>query len=175
DVRLKAKDSDEGSALSAHKLVLGSRSEVFKKILESDEVKTSANPVETVTLSEMTQEGLEALVEFMYSDGSMLSEKVKQHVRSLYLVADKYEILHLRDLCRDELISSLNSSNALEFLELAQIPFDKVLNDAAFNYIIRKISMIASSDEFKLFVTNNPNLSVEIMKASLCPTSIDEY
>ncbi|CAH2035905.1 unnamed protein product, partial [Thlaspi arvense] len=176
DVRLKAGDSDEGSAISAHKLILGSRSEVFKKILESDEIKTSANKVETVTLSEMKQEELEALVEFMYSDGSMMSAKGKQHVRSLYIVADKYEILHLRDLCRHELLSSLNTSNALAFLELAQIPFDEVLDDAAFNYIKANISTIASSNEFKLFVADNPHLSVEIMKASLSPTtSNNEY
>lgn len=129
--------------------------------------------METVTLSEIKQDEVEALVEFMYSDGSLLSVK-EQHVRSLYIVADKYEIMHLRDLCRYELISSLNSSNALDFLELAQIPFDKVLNDAAFNYIKTNITTIANSDEFKLFVANNPNLAVEIMKASLSQTSDNE-
>ncbi|XP_024006523.1 LOW QUALITY PROTEIN: putative BTB/POZ domain-containing protein At2g05330 [Eutrema salsugineum] len=152
----------------------GSRSEVLKKMLESDEVKTLSNQVETVILSEMKQEELVAFVEFMYSDGSLLSEKVKQHVRSLYLVADQYEILHLRDLCRDELISSLNSLNALELLELAQTPFDKVLNDAAFNFIKMNLSTIVSSDEFKLFVTNNPKLAVDIMNASLSRVSINE-
>ncbi|XP_019097596.1 PREDICTED: BTB/POZ domain-containing protein At5g48510-like [Camelina sativa] len=105
DVRLKAVNSDdEGSAISAHKLILASRSEVFKKMLESDELKTSAKQVETITLSDMKQEELEAFVEFIYSDGSMLSEKVKKHARSLYLAADKYEIPHLRDLCRTQLI-----------------------------------------------------------------------
>ncbi|CAA7048056.1 unnamed protein product [Microthlaspi erraticum] len=174
DVRLKAGDSDEDSAISVHKLILGSRSKVFRKMFESEEVKTSANDVETVTLSEMKQEELEALVEFMYSDGSLLSAKGKQHFRSLYLVADRYEVLHLRDLCRDELISFLNSSNALEVLELAQNPFDKVLNDATFNYIKKNISTIASSDEFKMFVANNPDLSVEIMSASLSLASIND-
>lgn len=143
-------------------------------MFESEEVKTSANEVETVTLYEMKQEELEALVDFMYSDGSMLSAKGKQHFRSLYLVADRYEVLHLRDLCRDELISSLNSSNALEVLELAQNPFDKVLNDAAFNYIKTNISTIASSDEFNLFVANNPDLSVEVISASLSLASIND-
>ncbi|KAG2332363.1 hypothetical protein Bca52824_003543 [Brassica carinata] len=87
--------------------------------------------------------------------------------RSLYLAADKYEIPHLRDLCRNQLRSSLNSSNALNIIELAQIPFDKALNDAAFTTIKDNISTIASSAEFKLFVVNNLILSVEIMKASL--------
>ncbi|KAG7537094.1 BTB/POZ domain [Arabidopsis suecica] len=161
DLMLKAKNSDEGSAISAHKLILASRSEVFKKMLELDEFKTSTTKhVETITLSEMKQEELEAFVEFLYSDGSMLSVNVKQHARSLYLAADKYEIPHLRDLCRAELISSLSLSNSLDILELAQIPFDKVLHDAAFSYIEKNISTIASSDDFKLFVVSNPNLAV---------------
>ncbi|CAA7028877.1 unnamed protein product [Microthlaspi erraticum] len=134
-------------------------------MLESDEVKISSEKVETVTLREMKKEELEALVEFIYSDGSVLCAKMKQHV--LYLAADKYVILHLRDLCRTELISSLNSENALDFLELAQIPFDTVINDVAFSFIITNISTIASSEKFKLFVVNNPYLAVEIMKASI--------
>ncbi|XP_019100731.1 PREDICTED: putative BTB/POZ domain-containing protein At2g40450 [Camelina sativa] len=167
DVRLKAGDSDE-SAIFAHKLFLVARSEVFKKILESDEFKASAKLVETVTLSEMKHEEVIALVEFIYSvDGSISSESLKKHVRSLFLAADKYEIPHLRDLCRNELISSLSPSNALSILELAQIPFDKALNDAAFTKIITNMSTIASGEEFKLFVVNYPTLAVEIMKASI--------
>ncbi|ESQ52761.1 hypothetical protein EUTSA_v10017581mg [Eutrema salsugineum] len=168
DVRLKAGDSDERTgAISAHKLVLVARSKVFKNILETDGCKASAN-LETVTLSEMKHEELEALVDFMYSpDGSISFESLKKHDRSLYLAADKYEIPHLRDLCRIHLISSLKSSNALDILELAQIPFDKALNDAAFTTIKNNISTIASSAEFKLFVVNHPNLSVEIMKEAL--------
>ncbi|KAF8079872.1 hypothetical protein N665_0996s0026 [Sinapis alba] len=87
-------NDDDGSSISVHKLILASRSEVFKKMLESDDVKSEAKKVETVTLSEMKKEELEALVEFMYSDGTVLSAKAKQHVRSLFLAADKYEIPH---------------------------------------------------------------------------------
>ncbi|KAJ4870429.1 putative BTB/POZ domain-containing protein [Raphanus sativus] len=167
DVFLKAGNSAEGATISAHKLVLASRSVVLKKIMESDELKASSK-LETVTFSEMKHEELETLVEFMYSvNGSISSESLKKHVRPLYLAADKYEIPHLRDICRNQLISSLNASNALNILELAQIPFDKALNDAAFTSIMNNISTITSSAEFKLFVVNHPDLSVEIMKASL--------
>ncbi|KAJ0262418.1 BTB/POZ domain-containing protein [Hirschfeldia incana] len=165
DVLLKAGNSANGATISAHKLVLASRSVVLKKIMESDEFKASSK-LETVTFSEMKHEELEALVEFMYNiDGSIPSESFKKHVRSLYLAADKYEIPDLRDICRNQLISSLNLLNALNIIELAQIPFDKALNDAALTTIKKNISTIANSAEFKLFVVNNPELSVEIMKA----------
>lgn len=140
---------------------------VFKKMMEPDECKASCE-LEIITLSEMKHEEVEALVEFMYSaDGSISSRSLCKHARSLYLAADKYKILHLRDLCRNHLIRSLHSSSALNILELAQIPFDKELNDAALATINNNLRTIASSDEFKLFVDKYPNLTVEIMKASL--------
>ncbi|XP_024009992.1 putative BTB/POZ domain-containing protein At4g04090 [Eutrema salsugineum] len=82
DVLLKACDSDEEAAISAHKFILSARSEVFRKMFEPDKCKASSR-LETITLSEMKHEELEAFVEFIYSDGSMLSEKAKKHVRSL--------------------------------------------------------------------------------------------
>ncbi|CAA7054367.1 unnamed protein product [Microthlaspi erraticum] len=163
DLQLKAGDSDEGATISAHKLVLAARSKVFRKMLEHEEFKASFG-METITLSEMKHEEVKALVEFMYSDDSMPCCGV--HARSLYLAAGKYEIPHLRDLCRKQLISSLNESNALDILELAQIPFENALNEAALGCIKTNITKIASTDEFKLFAASNPNLSVEIIKAS---------
>ncbi|XP_010496188.1 PREDICTED: putative BTB/POZ domain-containing protein At2g40440 [Camelina sativa] len=164
DVRLKARGSDKKASIYSHKLILSARSEVFKKMLESDKYKVSSR-VMTITFSKMKQEELEAFVEFIYSDGSTLSEKAKQHVKSLYRAAGKFEIPHLRDLCRDELVTSLNSSNALKVLELAQIPFDKALSDAAFTVIKTFKSVISTSSEFKVFVVNHPDLTVEIMKS----------
>ncbi|CAF1865055.1 putative BTB/POZ domain-containing protein At2g40440 [Brassica napus] len=163
DVLLKAGDSDPDAVISAHKLVLAARSKVFKKMLEEDECKTSSGK-EIITLSEMKHEEVKALVEFIYSSGCG-STPCAEHARSLYLAADKYEIPHLRDLCRDELISSLNESNALDVYELAQIPFDDELNNAALSCIQMNITTIAYSDELKLFAERNPILTVEIVKA----------
>ncbi|KAF3564366.1 hypothetical protein DY000_02011893 [Brassica cretica] len=154
DVLLKAGDSDPDAA---------ARSKVFKKMLEEDECKTSSGK-EIITLSEMKHEEVKALVEFIYSSGCG-STPCAEHARSLYLAADKYEIPHLRDLCRDELISSLNESNALDVYELAQIPFDDELNNAALSCIQMNITTIAYSDELKLFAERNPILTVEIVKA----------
>ncbi|XP_013633331.1 PREDICTED: putative BTB/POZ domain-containing protein At2g40440 [Brassica oleracea var. oleracea] len=171
DVQLKGRDSDEGVSIFAHKLVLASRSEVLKKILELDEFKAPSQR-ETVTFSELKHEELEALVKFIYSDGSKLSAKAKEHVRSLYVTADKYEIPHLRDLCRNELVKSLNLSNALEVLELSLIPLDNALHDAAFSYIIKNLKTIVNSLEFKLFANRNTDLTVEIIRAFMARRNI---
>ncbi|KAG2290579.1 hypothetical protein Bca52824_050183 [Brassica carinata] len=147
DVRLKARDSNESAAIFAHKLV-AARSEVFKKMLESDKLKGTVGQIETVTLSELKE--LEALVEFIYNNRS----------------AGKYDIPHLRDLCRQELLSTLNLGNVFNILEVSLIPFDEALNDAAAIYVARNLLEICDTVEFKLFVGKNPDLTVDIMKSS---------
>ncbi|EOA28353.1 hypothetical protein CARUB_v10024567mg [Capsella rubella] len=166
DLRLKAGDSKKDETISVHKFAMAARSEVFKKMLESDKFKASDGKIETITLFELKQEALEAFVEFIYHSCSILSEKEKKHVQSLYIAGDKYEIPHLRDLCRNELMSSLDSSNALNVLELSMIPFDKVLHDFAASFIIRNFESICKTAEFKAFVRKNPDLSVELMRSS---------
>lgn len=119
----------------------------------------------SVTFSELKHEELEALVKFIYSDGSYLSLQAVRCFRSLYVAADKYEIPHLRDLCRNELVRSLNLSNALEVLELSLIPLDNTLHGAAFTYIIKNLKTIANSLEFKLFANKNTDFTIEIVRA----------
>ncbi|CAH8313314.1 unnamed protein product [Eruca vesicaria subsp. sativa] len=173
DLRLMAGNSNGFAAISAHKLVLAARSEVFKKMLETEVTKASSDH-ETLIFSEMSHEELETLVDFMYNDhGSVSSSKLKKHARSLYLATQRYEIPHLRDLCRNELISSLSASNALDVLEFSQqVPLDKPLNDAILSYIARNINTFLDSGEFKISVARNPNLAVEITKAFLNPIVI---
>ncbi|CAN8317578.1 unnamed protein product [Cochlearia groenlandica] len=166
DVRLKAGDSAESEAIPAHKLVLAARSEVFKKILESDNLKANDVEIETVTMSDMKQEELEAFVEFIYNNRSSLSVKEKKHARSLFVAADKYEIPHLKELCRQELISSLKISNVVDLLQLSLNLLDQSLTDSAAIFVSRNLVAMCDTVEFKLFVGVNPDFTIQIMKAS---------
>ncbi|CAA7054365.1 unnamed protein product [Microthlaspi erraticum] len=165
DVRLKpCDDKDEEAAIFAHKILLSARSKVFKMIFESDKFKASSM-METVTVEDLNHEELVAFVEFLYSDGAILSGKAKKHVVSLYRAAHKYEIPHLGDLCRYVLISSLRSCNALKVLALSEIPSDDALCDAALKVIKTHKSTISTSAAFKEFAVLHPVLTVKIMKA----------
>ncbi|XP_010554991.1 PREDICTED: putative BTB/POZ domain-containing protein At2g40440 [Tarenaya hassleriana] len=165
DVRLK---SGDGHVVNAHKLILSTRSRVFRDMLEPDECKTSNE--ETVTLSELKHEELEAFIEFMYK-GSLPHDKMKQHVRSLYLASDKYDVPYLEDVCSNHLVSSLDLSNVLEVLELSCIFPDIYLQNAALGFAAKNVKEIALSAQFNAFVGRNPNLAVKIMQASLNLTS----
>ncbi|CAL9232970.1 unnamed protein product [Arabidopsis halleri] len=164
DVRLMARDSDK-DALLLLQLFLAFYHYLIHSLYEQRDRWSAWSMSSSITLSEMKHEELEAFVEFIYSYGSMLSEKAKQHAMSIYSAAKYYEIPRLGYLCRKELIASLNMSNALQVLQLAQIPFDESLSVAAFTTIKNSKLKLSSSTEVKVFIVNHPNGPLEKMSA----------
>lgn len=114
----------------------------------------------------MNHEALEVFIEFMYVGNSIqYSEKLKKHARSLYFAANLYSIPLLRDLCRYQLMSSLNIGNALDILEISKDdPREKTLHDEARCYVIRHMKEIAFTREFNSFVKRNTSLTVELIR-----------
>ncbi|KZV51933.1 BTB/POZ domain-containing protein-like [Dorcoceras hygrometricum] len=113
---IQVKPGDNGPFVPAHKALLAARSDIFRNILDSDGCK--APPTETITLHELNHEEVESLLEFLYS-GDLPKEKVEKHVYSLSIAADKYEIPFLQMFCSHHMLSSLNSTNALDILEIS--------------------------------------------------------
>ncbi|CAA7013490.1 unnamed protein product [Microthlaspi erraticum] len=121
---------------------------------------------ETVTLSEMTREELETFLEFLYK-GSLPDAKLVQHHRSLYLSAHKYEIPYLQDLCRKELISTIDVSNVFHKLDLAKKYSDKILEAAVSWFIESHVVEVAFSSKFESFVESYPALAVETFRVHM--------
>ncbi|EOA36735.1 hypothetical protein CARUB_v10012544mg [Capsella rubella] len=156
---------DQGSPLPAHKAVLAARSKVFRNMLDSDECKTSAE--ESITLPDLTHDELKSLLEFLYSGN--LKAPYSQY-RALYLAADKYDISYLQEVCRNHFIASLSSRNVLDTLELASVPCDTLLKEAAINHIVKHMEEVVVPMKYETFVQRNPDLSVEITRAYLRET-----
>ncbi|KAL5539955.1 hypothetical protein UlMin_043878 [Ulmus minor] len=163
------KPGDDGPSIPAHKALLAVRSEVFKNMLDTDECKTPAN--ETVTLSELTHEELESLMEFLYN-GSLAEDKMNRHVYSLSLAADKYNIPYLHKICERHMLDSLCSSNALAFFEIADCYSFQVLKEVALKFIVKDMEKILFSKDYEAFALKNPHLSVQITRASFVNSKI---
>lgn len=132
-------------------------------MLDSDECKAPAN--QTITLAELNHEELESLLEFLYS-GSLPKEKVEKHVYSLAIAADKYEIPFLQKFCEHQMLGSLNSSNALDILEVSDTCSNVNLKETALNFIVRNMEDIVFSARFDAFALKNPHLVMQITRAA---------
>ncbi|CAH2063984.1 unnamed protein product [Thlaspi arvense] len=161
DVKFLAGDDDHEDPIPAHRIIMGARSDFLKELCEDNDYYKE----KPIILYEMNHEELEAFVEFMYVGDSIQPEKLKKHARSLYLAADLYKVPLLRELCRYQLMSSLNTKNALDIFELSKDdPHEKPLHDKARGHVISHMKEIVLTQEFKSFVERNPSLTVELIR-----------
>ncbi|KAL5734487.1 hypothetical protein ACOSP7_032348 [Xanthoceras sorbifolium] len=154
--------ANNGPPLPAHRALLAARSEIFKNMLDSDGCKSP--PSDTITLPELNHEELESLLDFLYS-GNLSPEKVEKHVYSLFLASDKYEIPYLHECCERHMLGSLDSSNALDVLEISDVCSNKTLKDTALNFIVKNMEDIVFSAKYEAFAPKNPHLCVQITRA----------
>ncbi|CAK7340157.1 unnamed protein product [Dovyalis caffra] len=173
DIQIKPGNED-GPSISAHRALLVSgesqaqneysRSEIFMNMLDSDACKAPAS--DTIILPELNHQELESLLEFLYS-GSLPSEKLEKHVYSLALAADKYDIPYLLKFCERHMLRSLNTSNALDVLEISDACSIKTLKDTALNFIVKNMEDVVFSTKYEAFVAENPHLAVQVTRALL--------
>ncbi|MCL7021730.1 hypothetical protein MKW94_020414 [Papaver nudicaule] len=151
-----------GPSIPAHKLLLATRSEVFKNMLAADTF--IAAPVDSVTLPEFNHEELEMFLELLYS-GNLAKEKFEKHFCCLALASHKYIIPHLEKFCEKRILNLLDSSNALKVLKISEICSNETLKVAALNSILTHSEIIYYSPGYAEFATQNPHLMVDITRA----------
>ncbi|XP_057489406.1 BTB/POZ domain-containing protein At3g56230-like [Actinidia eriantha] len=161
---IQVKPSNNGPPILAHRPLLAARSEIFKNILDSDGCK--APPNDLITILELTHEELDSVLEFLYT-GTLPKEKVEKHVYSLSMAADKYDIKFLQKFCEYQMLESLNSSNALDVLEISDVCSNQGLKESVLKFIVRNMEHVVSSARFDAFALKNPHLTVQITRASL--------
>ncbi|KAG5558096.1 hypothetical protein RHGRI_008117 [Rhododendron griersonianum] len=161
---IQVKPGNNGPPIPAHRALLASRSEILKNMLDSDGCKAPPND-NTITLPELDHEELDALLEFLYT-GTLPKEKAEKHVYSLSIAADKYDIPFLHKFCEHRMLGSLNSSNALDVLEISDLCSNQGLKETALNFIVKNMEDVVFSARFDAFALKNPHLTVQITRAS---------
>ncbi|XVF41162.1 hypothetical protein PTKIN_Ptkin01aG0257700 [Pterospermum kingtungense] len=161
DIQLKSKD---GPCIPAHKALLAARSEIFKNMLGSDSCKAPPIDTDIITLSELNTEELESFLEFLYT-GKLPLDKLERHVFALYVAADKYEISYLQESCERYMVNSLNTSNAIDILDISETHSNKKLKETTLNFILRNMKAIVSSQKYEDFASSNPHLCVQVTRA----------
>ncbi|XP_022748097.1 BTB/POZ domain-containing protein At3g56230-like [Durio zibethinus] len=155
------KPGDNGPCIQAHRVLLATRSEIFKNMLYSDGFKVP--PCDTITLPELNSEELESLLEFLYS-GSLPLEKLEKHVYQLFIAAEKYEIPYLQEFCQCYMLNSLNASSVLDVLETSEVCSNKGLKEIALNFICRNTEAVVFSDKYEALAAKNPQLCMKITR-----------
>ncbi|XP_062098149.1 BTB/POZ domain-containing protein At4g08455-like isoform X1 [Humulus lupulus] len=102
DVVLVAFEGTSGAPappVPAHKAVLVSRSPVFKAMLENEMEESRSS---TIKINDVSYEALRAFVNYLYTAEASLNEHMAY---SLVVLAEKYQVNHLKTYCERFLIS----------------------------------------------------------------------
>ncbi|PWA93921.1 BTB/POZ-like protein [Artemisia annua] len=167
DVVLVAVDADSGKPVvnsvpvPANKAVLASRSPVFRAMLETEMEESLSG---TIKLSDVSYDALRAFVNYLYTAEASLDDEM---ACELLVLADKYEVKHLKTYCEKFLISKLNWESSLMNYSFANQHNANNLLDAALSLILDNMDKLSKREEYVELVEKDPRLVVEIYEAYL--------
>ncbi|XP_021896528.1 BTB/POZ domain-containing protein At4g08455 [Carica papaya] len=160
-VLIAADDGPDGTPVPAHKALLVSRSPVFKAMLENEMEESRSG---TIKISDVSYEALRAFINYLYTAEACLDERMAY---DLVVLAEKYQVKHLKAHCEKFLVSKLNWNNCLMNYAFAHQHNAKQMLDAALSLIIDNMDKFTKLEEYAEFVEKDPRLVVEVYEAYL--------
>ncbi|KAG9146663.1 hypothetical protein Leryth_021818 [Lithospermum erythrorhizon] len=138
---------------------LASRSPVFKAMLENDMEESLSR---TIKIIDVSYDALRAFICYLYTAEACLDEPM---ACDLLVLADKYQVKHLKTYCEKFLITKLNWENALLNYAFAHQHNAKSLLDASLVVIMENMDKLNKREEYKQLVDKDPQVVVEIYEA----------
>ncbi|KAF8770253.1 TD and POZ domain-containing protein 5 [Argiope bruennichi] len=156
DIKLKTRTR----TYSAHMFILSARSPVFKAMFSS-KVETNNGCVDIEDLDDDTVTGL---LRYIYK--SEVKELDWDTASKLYVGADKYQILALKDICSSYLKANLSVTNACGALLLADMHQNDELKGIVQSFILKNSKIIMSSEHWEKLMKTKVQLAAETMHLS---------
>ncbi|CAN4095381.1 unnamed protein product [Withania somnifera] len=153
--------AESGNSIPANRALLSSRSPVFRAMLENEMEESLSG---TIKISDASYDALHAFVTYLYTADACLDELM---ACDLLILAEKYQVKHLKTYCEKFLISKLNWENSLPNYAFAHQHNAKKLLDAALSLIMENMDKLSKQEEYKELVDKDPRLVVEIYEAYL--------
>lgn len=134
---------------------------MFKAMLENEMEESRSG---TIRISDTSTEALDAFVGYMYTAEAPLDE---QMACELLVLAEKYQVKHLKAYCEKVLISKLNWDNSVVNYSFAHQHNAKLLLNAALCLITDNMDKLTNQAEYRQLVVKDPRLVVDIYEAYL--------
>jgi hypothetical protein len=116
------------------------------------------------SVDDIESDVFEELLTFIYTGKSPKAQSMAQ---KLLAVAEKYEILELKDICEEFIFKDLTNENAIQSLINADKYNAMKVLDKIIDYIVINLPFICeiAAIQWKTFITENPELIHKIFKA----------
>ncbi|KAL5982729.1 hypothetical protein ACLOJK_016805 [Asimina triloba] len=138
-----------------------SKSPVFKAMLENEMEESRSG---TIKISDVSYDVLRSFVNYLYTAEAFLDE---QMACELLVLAEKYQVKHLKAFSEKFITSKVNNDNAVMSFAFAHRHNAKNLLEASLSLITDNMDTLTERVEYKELVEKDPRLVVEIYEAYL--------
>ncbi|KAK2633180.1 hypothetical protein EUGRSUZ_L00413 [Eucalyptus grandis] len=111
----------------------------------------------TIKISDVSYDALRAFVDYLYSAEAWLDE---QMACELLVLAEKYQVKHLKAYCEKFLVSKLNWDNLIVNYAFAHQHNAKLLLEATLSLILDNMDKLSKCQEYSEFIEKHPALLV---------------
>ncbi|GIY10314.1 BTB and MATH domain-containing protein 42 [Caerostris extrusa] len=144
----------------AHKVILAARSPVFARMFTNDMLEKQNG---IVHIKDVDVASLNMMLVYMYS--AKITILNYDCAVKLYSVADKYEVISLKEQCSSFLKCDLSSNNACDILVLADMHGDISLKEFVKDFICAHSSIILEMPEWKNLIDSRTDLVSEVLRS----------
>jgi len=151
----------DGKEIPTHRLVLAANSPVLKTMLQTQMIESITNKM---TLDDINSEVMEEVLMFLY--GRNIEHFSFKNFKDIYYVAEKYQIVNLKDNCIENMVEFTDTDCVIEYLVLADFYNDKYLMQRCLMFIKSNYQEVSKNQDLSKL---NGNL-VDLIKKF-----IDDY
>lgn len=166
DVTILVKERE----FKAHKVILGSRSPVFRSMFSNDMEENISNRVE---LADVEPDVFEKLLEYIYTDETSLESNLsddevayssdEEHLAiELLKAADKYQLDGLKRICEKAIYHTFSIDSVAAKLSLADLYNAPKLRAKAIEFIIIHASKVIKTDTWIRLIEQRPDFAAEM-------------
>nr|XP_042909500.1 TD and POZ domain-containing protein 3-like [Parasteatoda tepidariorum] len=138
-------------SLPVHKAVLAGHSPVFRNMLSHDFKESLTN---TITIADSTYEVFECFLQYLYS--GEIEDKSWPTARELYSLADKYDVLSLKQLTAEIISSQISLENVCDILNLAFDYDDDKIRREAVGFAAIHLRKLLPTKQWKELIAKHP-------------------
>lgn len=164
DVKLVASAKDDSKAKAvefpAHKLILAARSPVFEKMFEH---KMQERVTNKIKVDDIHPDVLKEMLIYVYT-GRVPRIGEENMAYDLLYAADKYQLDHLKSLCEQQIICSLQVKNASRVIQLAHFHNAPELKEVTLRFICKNSTEVRATKEWEQ-VKQCPEILDEVIEA----------
>ncbi|RCN51624.1 BTB/POZ domain protein, partial [Ancylostoma caninum] len=149
--------------IKAHRCVLGQHSPVFRSMFNNESMIEAREGI--IDIQDAKYESVRAMVEFMYT-GSMDTVDANS-VDEVLAIADKYEVLPLKEQCERIISNTINQKNITSIAVFADTYSAVLLKQAVIRYLTVHHKNIIRTPEWRAMKKDRYELANELLEAVL--------